>query len=197
VVKVVRRQLVHDDETGGDVAVLGVAEVEFLTDQDLLQRLLTEHRDQRMGSGQLPFDEPPASDADKARELERRIAAWADANGVDARAEWVYYFGPGDEAPVGPLGAGLPFLMEFVGERNVPALGLDAVLDEEREDPDPDDDGGDVDPEDYDDEIAGPRRDVVDADLPDQDHLADDDDTDERDDDAGHGDAKVMQFSGR
>lgn len=126
IVQLGRRQLVHDDETEADVAVLGVIAVEF-ADQDKLQRMLLDHRELRTGHGTLPFDEPAATDADRARELEHRIRAWADHEGLDARAEWVSHFGPGDEAPVGPTGAQLIHLIEFVGERGIVAQPLASV----------------------------------------------------------------------
>jgi hypothetical protein len=144
VVRLARRQLVHDDETGGDVAVLGVTEIEF-PDQDLLQRMLVEHRDQRMASGQLPFDEPTSqSDIDKAHELQHRIRVWAEQNNHDARAKWVELFGPNDdEAPVGPTGGELPLLMEFVAEYGVVAQPLAAVPASPADDTVPDDEDHD------------------------------------------------------
>lgn len=129
VIELARRQLVHDDETGGDVAVLGVAAIEF-ADQDALQRLLLAHREVRTGVGTLPFDDPePATDADRARDLEHRILTWADQQGVDARQEWEGYFGEGDSAPVGPRGAALMHLLEFAGERGITTQPLAAVPD--------------------------------------------------------------------
>lgn len=141
VVELARRQLVHDDETGGDVAVLGVVAIEFPGNQDELARMLTDHRGERTGAGVLPFE--PETDAERARELEHRIEVWATTNGIDARTEWVEHFGPGDQAPVGPPGAGLPHLLEFTLERGIKAEQLDdtaAVVDAHLPDDEPDDD---------------------------------------------------------
>jgi hypothetical protein len=122
-----RIQLIHSDETGGDVAVLRVAKIEFPTDQDQLRGILEAHRAERTGAGMLPFGDPDPDVPDTtaatahAQLMIRRITDWAASQEVDARAAWAGHFGPSDEeAPPGPAGATLINLLDFAGRHGIP-----------------------------------------------------------------------------
>lgn len=165
-VRLGRRQLIHDDEAGSDVAVLEVLEIEVPpgeAGQLELERMILAHRDQRTADGTLPFHQPAyqSNDAERAVDLQHRIQVWADLNSLDPRTEWERLFGEGDQAPVGPKGAALPNLLEFCLERDIPTKDEpDAAEEAEPADSEPADqdaDEPDSEPADGDqDEVAEP-----------------------------------------
>lgn len=87
-VRLSRRQLVHDDETEGDVAILGVSAIEVLDDVTLqgpLAQALADLRADRTGDNQLDFE---GAGADHARlsELRAKLADWAAEEGLSDAA---------------------------------------------------------------------------------------------------------------
>jgi hypothetical protein len=121
--KVGRRQLIHDDEAGSDVAVLEVLELEVPADagQLELERLILSYRDVRTSDGTLPFHQPAyqSNDAERAADLRYRIQVWCDLNSRDPNREWRDLFGDDQDAPVGPTGASLMNLLTFCEEKGI------------------------------------------------------------------------------
>ncbi len=119
VVRLGRKQVIHDDDADSDLPVLrivAVAAPAHEDDQQLLSRLLTDTLAEQFGGGQ-PIPEPEGPAADRGR-YERALAAWQKTKKLsDAQvaAEWKDYFGAA--VVPGPLGAELPHLVEFVLER--------------------------------------------------------------------------------
>jgi hypothetical protein len=161
-----RRQLIHDDEEGSDIAVLEILAIEVPGEagQLELERQILAHRDQRTAVGTLPFDQPyESNDADRALDLAHRIQVWADLDSKDPRAEWEGFFGPyGDGVPTGPRGGTLEHLLQFCEHFGIPTRDEPASVTGEpgfNDEPDDDVESG------WDD--VPPGRAVLDADLPD------------------------------
>ena len=120
VVRLGRHQLIHDDETDADIAVLKVRAIE-IPDQRAAQNLLEEVRGARLGQLQFSDGDEPAGDAARRAELEADVLHWCETNpaaeGDSPRALWEHYFGR--EAPAGPRGAALVHLVEFADEYEI------------------------------------------------------------------------------
>jgi hypothetical protein len=124
IVQLGRRQLIHDDDEGSDIAVLEIHAIEVPGEagQLELERMILSHRDIRTAAGTLPFDQPyESNDVDRALDLAHRIQVWADLDSKDARAEWEGFFGPyGDDVPTGPKGGSLEHLLQFCEHFGIP-----------------------------------------------------------------------------
>jgi len=120
VVRLGRHQLIHDDETDADVAVLKVRAVALADDQPGARTMLAELLAAHTGQLQFPDDEP-AGDAARRAELEADVLHWCETDpvvdGMSPRALWEHYFG--GEAPAGPRGAALVHLVEFADEYQI------------------------------------------------------------------------------
>lgn len=117
VVKVARRAVSHDDDTDADTAILRILAIEIPDDeQTALASVLTRCRQERVSmQPQLPLAH------DRAR-YEQQLGQWQREHKMsneDLRAAWEEFFITGDEdtsIPVGPLGAEITHLVEFVLE---------------------------------------------------------------------------------
>lgn len=86
-VKLGRRQLIHDDETDGDVAVLGVLALETLPDDALLPEenpaaALAALRSERIGDNPIDFDSASDHDYEKLEELRATLAEYQAERGM-------------------------------------------------------------------------------------------------------------------
>lgn len=165
IVEWVARDRIHHYENGEDVAVIGMAAIEFpgAAGQLELERMILDWRAARTSAGTLPFDEAyESNDADRALDLAHRIQVWADLNSADARTSWEAFFGPyGDGVPTGPKGGSLEHLLQFCEHYGIPTRDEPAAVPDE-----PEPDGPDDDVESGWDDVP-PGRAVLDADLPD------------------------------
>jgi len=118
------RDRIHHYENGEDVAVIGMAAIEFgdAAGQLQLERMILDWRATRTAAGTLPFDqEYESNDTDRALDLAHRIQVWADLNSKDPRNEWEGFFGPyGDGIPTGPKGGSLEHLLQFCEYFEIP-----------------------------------------------------------------------------
>lgn len=117
IVKLVRRDLTHDDDTGADVARVRVAQIAVAPGGDEaanLAVLAAGWLDEVAGQAALPLEMPGKNDRGR---YEDALAGWQKAAGItdaDVQAKWNGYFGAAQV--VGPLGSETTALAEFVLE---------------------------------------------------------------------------------
>lgn len=155
VVRLGRKQLIHDDDSDAEVAVVRLLDIEVpdpgSVQAETLLATLIATRKLRTSAGTIPFpsrDEPAAGDLARRAAYEQAVTDYAAAKDLDARGAWVAHFG--DDAPVGPRGAELAHLLEFAGDAGITIGEPDAAGPDDDElaaSPGEPDDGDDGDPE--------------------------------------------------